>query len=171
MLAASTQIATPLARHTPPGDPRVMRSRLAVALVISAAVLYACGPRSHAETNPRKHSTSGPLVASSLDVAVGNDVQFVLHVTNKAQKRLELTFPSGQTYEVAVLDSLGREVWRWSEGRMFTQALQNKVLEANETMSVEAEWRPVSLRGSFVAVASLRSENHPLERRVPFSLP
>ncbi|MFN8570756.1 MAG: BsuPI-related putative proteinase inhibitor [Gemmatimonadaceae bacterium] len=110
-------------------------------------------------------------MASSLDVAVGDQVEFVLHVTNKAQKRLELTFPSGQTYDVTVLDSLGREVWRWSEGRMFTQALQNKVLEADETMSVQAEWQPATLKGSFVAVASLRSENHPLERRVPFSLP
>ncbi len=149
-----------------------MRSRLVVALVISAAVLYACGPRSHAaETPNRKSGTSGPLVASSLDVAVGDQVEFVLHVTNKAQKRLELTFPSGQTYDVTVLDSLGREVWRWSEGRMFTQALQNKVLESDETMSVQVEWQPATLKGSFVAVASLRSENHPLERRVPFSLP
>ncbi|MBV6520689.1 MAG: hypothetical protein MNPFHGCM_00807 [Gemmatimonadaceae bacterium] len=149
-----------------------MRSRLAVALVIAAAVLYACGPRSHtAETPNRKHGTAGPLVASSLDVAVGDNVEFVLHITNNAQKKLELTFPSGQNYDVTVLDSVGREVWRWSSGRMFTQALQNHVLEANETLTYEAAWNPESMRGAFVAVASLRSENHPLERRVPFSLP
>jgi len=149
-----------------------MRSRLAVVLVIAAAVLYACGPRPHAsETANRKRGTSGPLVASSLDVAVGSNVEFLLHVTNNAQKKLELTFPSGQNYDVTVLDSVGREVWRWSSGRMFTQAFQNHVLEANETLSYEARWQPDAMRGTFVAVASLRSENHPLERRVPFSLP
>jgi len=149
-----------------------MRTRLVVVLVIAAAVLYACGPRPHASEAPnRNHGTSGPLVASSLDVAVGDNVEFVLHVTNNAQKKLELTFPSGQNYDIAVLDSLGREVWRWSSGRMFTQALQNHVLDANETLSYEAAWKPDAMRGAFVAVASLRSENHPLERRVPFSLP
>ena len=149
-----------------------MRSVLVVVLMIAAAVLYACGPRPRtSETASRKHGTSGPLVASSLDVAVSDKVEFALHVTNNAQKRLELTFPSGQNYDVAVLDSIGREVWRWSSGRMFTQALQNHVLEANETLSYEAAWQPEAMRGSFVAVASLRSENHPLERRVPFSLP
>lgn len=149
-----------------------MRSRLVVVLLIAAAVLYACGPRSHAaESLNRKRGTAGPLVASSLDVAVGENVRFALHVTNNAQKRLELTFPSGQNYDIAVLDSLGREVWRWSSDRMFTQALQNRVLEANETLSYKADWQPDAMRGSFIAVASLRSENHPLERRVPFSLP
>lgn len=102
---------------------------------------------------------------------MGDNVEFVLHITNNAQKKLELTFPSGQNYDVTVLDSVGREVWRWSSGRMFTQALQNHVLEANETLTYEAAWNPESMRGAFVAVASLRSENHPLERRVPFSLP
>ncbi len=149
-----------------------MRTPLVVVLVIAAAVLYACGPRPHASEAPnRKKATSGPLVASSLDVAVGDNVEFVLHVTNNAQKRLELSFPSGQNYDVTVLDSIGREVWRWSSGRMFTQAFQNHVLEANETLSYEASWKPEAIRGSFVAVASLRSENHPLKRRVPFSLP
>ncbi|MEP7346014.1 MAG: BsuPI-related putative proteinase inhibitor [Gemmatimonadaceae bacterium] len=149
-----------------------MRTPLVAVLLVSAAVLYACGPRSHpSETPNRKNGTSGPLVASSLDVTVGDNIEFVLHVTNNAQKRLELTFPSGQNYDVTVLDSVGREVWRWSSGRMFTQAFQNHVLDANETLSYQAAWKPEAMRGTFVAVASLRSENHPLERRVPFSLP
>ena len=65
----------------------------------------------------------------------------------------------------------GREVWRWSEGRMFTQTLQNHILERDETVSYGAQWRPDALHGSFVAVASLRSENYPIEQRVHFVLP
>jgi hypothetical protein len=149
-----------------------MRSRIVAALLVAAAVLYACGPRSHgSEPAFRQRGVNGPLVASSLGVTVGNGVNFVMHVTNNAEKRLELTFPSGRTHDLVVLDSAGREVWRWSEGRMFTQAVQNRILESSETLSYEVAWKPEQARGTFVAVASLESDNHPLERRVEFAIP
>jgi len=113
----------------------------------------------------------GPAVASSLDVQTAGRVSFDFHVTNNADKRLELTFPSGLTHDVVVTDSAGREVWRWSEGRMFTQTLQNRVLEQDETISYSASWQPSELHGSFVVVASLLSQNHPVEQRVRFTLP
>jgi hypothetical protein len=84
----------------------------------------------------------GPPVVSSFDVSTQGDVRFALHVTNNAGKRMELTFPSGLTHDIVVLDDLGREVWRWSEGRMFTQTLQNRILDASETVSYAAEWQP-----------------------------
>ncbi len=111
------------------------------------------------------------MIASSFDVRLDREVNFAFHVTNNAERRLELTFPSGQTYDIVVQDVVGREVWRWSEGRLFTQALQNHILESNETLSYEAAWNPSTAHGTFVAVASLRSENHPLEQRVRFSIP
>ena len=113
----------------------------------------------------------GAPVASSLDVQLADDVRFDFHVTNSAPKRLELTFPDGLTHDIVVLDEAGREVWRWSAGRMYTQTLQNHILESDETLSYGAEWPPQSLHGTFVAVASLRSENYPVEQRVRFTLP
>ena len=59
-----------------------------------------------------------------------------LHVTNVADHSLELDFPNGQTHDFVVFDSAGREVWRWSTGRMFTQALQNKLLSSSETVTI-----------------------------------
>jgi hypothetical protein len=137
-------------------------------LVLAAA----CGPRARAsESAARKRLADGPPVVSSLDVQTDGEVRFALLVTNNAEKRMELTFPSGQTHDIVVLDAAGREVWRWSEGRMFTQALQNRILDANETVSYAAAWEPATRQGDFVAVASLRSENHPVEQRVRFTLP
>ena len=72
---------------------------------------------------------------------------------------------------MAVMDSAGREVWRWSDGRIYTQSLQSRVLESTESFSYSAAWKPEALHGNFVAVAYLKSENHPLEQRVAFSLP
>lgn len=149
-----------------------MRSRLVPVLLFAAVLAFACGPRSHsAETTARTHVGGGPPVASSFDLQLDDRVRFAFHITNNANKRLELTFPSGQTHDIVVLDGEGREVWRWSEGRMFTQALQNHVLESDETLSYKAAWRPATAHGTFVAVASLRSVNHPLEQRISFTLP
>lgn len=152
---------------------RPVPQRLVAALVIAAALAFACGPRARSSDAKRDdRAVSGPPVASSLNVRVADAVAFAFLVTNNAAKRLELNFMSGQTHDLVVLDSVGREVWRWSEGRLFTQAMQNTVLESSETLAYEAEWRPAAAqRGEFVAVATLLSENHPIEQRVTFSVP
>ncbi len=148
-----------------------MQSRFLVLAFSAVALASACGPRARAtDSAARKRLADGPPVVSSLDVQTNGNVRFALHVTNNGGKRMELTFPSGLTHDIVVLDDVGREVWRWSQGRMFTQALQNRILDASETVSYDAEWTPTQ-HGTFVAVASLRSENHPLEQRVPFTLP
>ena len=45
-----------------------------------------------------------------------------------AASGVELDFPDGQTHDFVVLDAAGSEVWRWSDGRMFTQAHAEQVL-------------------------------------------
>ena len=148
------------------------RSLVVALLPLLALTTAACGPRSRtAEPAARKRVAGGPPVASSLDVQLSDDVRFAFHVTNNATKRLELTFPSGLTHDLVVLDEGGREVWRWSEGRLFTQTLQNRVLDTNETVSYSAEWSPAERHGTFTAVAQLNSENYPIEQRVRFTLP
>ena len=112
----------------------------------------------------------GPPIAVSFDVKVRDGIEFDFRVTNNASRKLELLFPTGQTHEIVVLDSLDREVWRWSEGRMFTQALQNKLLESSATLAWQAAWRAEVPPGRYVAIASLLSENKPLEERVAFEV-
>jgi hypothetical protein len=70
-----------------------------------------------------------------------------------------------------VLDTVGREVWRWSEGRMFTQSIRNRVLGSRETMTYREEWDGDRMHGRYTAVATLRSAAHPLEQRIDFTLP
>ena len=113
---------------------------------------------------------AGPPIDATLDVKIRDGIEFAFRVTNNEARRLELLFPSGQTHEIVVVDSLGREVWRWSEGRMFTQALQSKVLESAATLSWDAAWRAEVPPGRYVAIASLLSENKPLEERVEFEV-
>lgn len=162
-----------------------MTRRILVPLLCAAAIAFACGPRPHAgeaastataaTTSAVPHRKArdarGPAIASSLDVRVKSGVDLVFHVTNSSSKAIELLFPSGQTHDFAVLDSSGRELWRWSGDRMFTQALRNTVLDPGETTTFEGQWDPAGRRGTFTAVATLKSTSHPVESRIEFSVP
>jgi hypothetical protein len=117
----------------------------------------------------RAHASSqnGPALVSTLAVVVKNGVAMDFRVVNSGSKRLEVNFPNGQTHEVIVVDSLGREVWRWSSGRMFTQTLQNRVLHASDTLDYDAVWQHAPA-GKYTAIATLASENFPMEKRTEF---
>ena len=150
-----------------------MRPRYVLSLLIASglALAYAAPSSSHSPATVSRLAIGGDTIAASLDVAAaGDEVKFSFHVTNSSAKRVELRFPNGKTHDVAVLDAQGREVWRWSRGRMFTQAMQNKVLAASDTLTFTESWRPEQ-PGVYTAVASLLSENFPAEGRAGFSLP
>ena len=153
-----------------------MFSRLIVPLLCASALAFACGPFTRSnETEPTPaHAatvTADRDVGAALDVRVGRTVEFTFRVTNQADKRIELAFPSGQTHEVVVVDAAGHEVWRWSEERMFTQAVQTKLLGSGETATYAERWTPEARSGTYTVIASLRSGNHPVELRQGFTLP
>jgi len=147
-----------------------------VLLLCAGALVLACGPRAHsneasANATQRQADQSANTLATSLNVSVERGVQFAFHVTNNSEKGIELRFPSSQTHDFIVLDSIGREVWRWAGDRMFTSAMQTKMLGARETLKVEEEWDPAGRKGRHTVVAKLTAGNHPLEEKVEFALP
>ncbi|HEV8447987.1 MAG TPA: BsuPI-related putative proteinase inhibitor [Gemmatimonadaceae bacterium] len=108
---------------------------------------------------------------SHLDVTVQpRAIQFALGVKNVGKKHLELTFRSGQSYDFVVVDSIGREVWRWSAGRMFTQGVQNKQLSGGDSMHARETWMAPT-PGHYTAIATLNSANFPTEQRADFVVP
>ena len=170
-----------------------MKSRLVISLLCVGAVAYACGPRAHSDAN-NGSSTSAttlasartatvqpqgtPRTASKSPIAAALDVRqedaalhFALQVVNSGKKAIELTFPSGQTYDFVILDSLGAEVWRWGKGRLFTQALRNTMLSRGESISMTETWQAPSLKpGRYTAVALLKSVNFPVTERAEFEI-
>lgn len=153
-----------------------MIAKVPFTLLASAVLAFACGPRARNESIARdemQRSTrvdpSKPLVAT-LAVRVEEEVHFDFAVVNEGKKKLEVDFADGRTHEVVVLDSIGREVWRWSEGRFFTQAMQNRVLRTNDLLMYEEAWEKPA-PGTYVAVATLASRNYPVEQRVEFTVP
>src|SRR5690349_5226475 len=149
-----------------------MRLRYVLPFLVACALAfaYASPSPSHSYEPVRRRAPVRDTIAASLDVKVGDNVRFSFRVTNSSAKRVELRFPSGQTHDLVVFDPQGREVWRWSRGRMFTQSMQNKVLASSDTLTFTESWHP-DHPGTYTAVASLLSQNFPTEQRAEFSLP
>jgi Intracellular proteinase inhibitor len=112
-----------------------------------------------------------PVLLPSMQVyTMGEEVNLVLQVTNTSRGALELTFPTGQTYDFAVRRG-GREVWRWSEGQVFTQAVREERLEPGETVRHEARWPvPAAASGEYEAVGILTALEHRVEQVARFEL-
>jgi hypothetical protein len=170
-----------------------MNTRYIISLLCAGALAFACGPRSRSEpgaialaktpsakntkvvtTKSAEHSRHGttPVKEAKLDSRLKvdvaeNEVRFAFDITNVGNKGTEVSFPSGKSYDIVVVDSVGREVWHWSKGRMFTQGVQNKQLGTGDSMNVTEAWTKTQ-PGSYVAIASLNSSNFPLEQRVEF---
>jgi len=173
-----------------------MSSRFLIPLLCVGAVAFACSsPRTNSEVSTRQIASASAEQTASTSAAIRqqgearaaiktqkspvsaqiyvrrNDsrVQFALRVVNTSKKRVEITFPSGQTYDFVVLDSAGREMWRWGSDRMFTQALRNKLLAAGEALDFEETLRSGPLPpGRYTARATLTSANFPLMDEAEF---
>ncbi len=71
--------------------------------------------------------------------AFASSVPIRLRITlrNPTGHEVELGFSSGRTHDAVVLSSDGSELWRWSTGRMFSQALSELQLAAGSETSFE----------------------------------
>ena len=145
-----------------------------VVLLICAACVAFASSSSVRKQAPNKNSLErrqhSAALASSFAVNVKNGVQFKLDVKNNTKRMVELRFPNGMTHDFVVYDDTGKEVWRWSNGRMFTQAMQNKLVKSNDSAVFADEWSGRNAHGKFTAIAILPSENHPVEERIEFAL-
>jgi hypothetical protein len=171
-----------------------MKTRALITLLCAGAAGLVWSPRAHSEasypalqTRGRsgqdsavrqqgrpirgRRSMDGKLVPSLNVVRVGEQLRFTFNVANPGTRRLEVKFPSGQTHDIVVLDSAGKELWRWAEGRMFTEARQYRSISGGDSLLLEDGWDRPSARGKLVAVATLKSTNYPMEHRVEFTLP
>lgn len=172
-----------------------MSSRVVFSTLCIGAVAFACGPQSRNQASELKsaaivatntgdlairqqgESRRAHLKDSALDAELivrtaESPMRLALHVVNTSKKRVEVTFPSGQTHDFVVLDTAGREVWRWGAGRMFTQAFRNKLMAAGSTLELEEELKSVQLKpGRYIARGTLASSNYPLIQEAEFTIP
>ncbi len=108
-------------------------------------------------------------LTGSLDTEVETDrVSFTFTVENEGDEPVTISFRDACTADFAVLDD-GEERWRWSQGRMFAQALQSESLDPGEAVTYEGEWQDPEA-GTHTAVATLEADNHDCEARTEVSV-
>jgi len=95
---------------------------------------------------------------ATLDATVNGDVQFSFRVTNTGTTAVTLTFPSGKRADIAVEDESGSTVWRWSDGRMFTQMITRATLEPGEQIEESFTWSDPP-PGRYVARGTLEADH------------
>ncbi len=171
-----------------------MSSRFLIPVLCVAAVVYACGPRTRSDASgvkknsasiaqttskasaprkaPRQQADLAPSFTAQLTVnAAPTEVRLALRIVNTSSKRVEVNFPTGQTYDFVIVDSVGREMWQWGSGRMFTQTLRNRLLDGGESLIVSETWKSASLApGRYTARGVLTSQNYPLSQTTEFTV-
>jgi Intracellular proteinase inhibitor len=157
---------SPRSRSASQSEPTALATALPLKSASAASATTEIAERPHRRST--SSTKSEPKLDSRFNVTVApRGIQFALGVTNVGKKHVELTFRSGQSYDFVVVDSVGREVWRWSNGRMFTQGVQNKQLSTGDTMQARELWT-APVPGRYTAIATLNSANFPTEQRADF---
>jgi len=99
--------------------------------------------------------TEGAHLSLCLDVPSLNDpgtpIEFTIYITADGTEPSALTYRSSQRYDFAVVDSSGREIWRWSMGKAFAQVMSEETLETGATLRFREVWDQRDNEGREVA--------------------
>jgi len=98
----------------------------------------------------------------------GGGAEFTYTVENAGDDPAEVTFMSGQSFDITVTDD-GEEVWRWSQGRMFTQAIREETIAPGDTRTFSGEWTDPN-PGTYEATATLAAQSQTAEATAEFSI-
>ena len=104
----------------------------------------------------------------SLDASVDDTVQFTFTVRNDGDEPVDLQFADALEADFAVRDG-EREVWRFSEGRMFAQMIGSESIPPDGTATYEASWED-SESGEYAAVATLEARERDCKAHAEFSV-
>jgi hypothetical protein len=88
---------------------------------------------------PAQSNLELELIADRTSYRHGDLVHFVGRLTNLGPHIVQLEFHRGQRFDIEVIGDRGL-VWRWSDGRVFTQAAEDLALEPGEDVVFEAVW-------------------------------
>lgn len=105
------------------------------------------------------------MLTPTLTVEPGGDgLRFVLTVRNDGDDPVELSFRTGQRADFAV-ESDGEQIWRYSEGRMFTQVLGSETIAPGDHRTYEATWSDPE-PGEYTVTGEVTASSHDVEASI-----
>ncbi|MCM3651169.1 BsuPI-related putative proteinase inhibitor [Metabacillus litoralis] len=69
-----------------------------------------------------------------------HQAEFIITLANNSNEMKKLEFPTSQKYEIIVTDGNDQEVYRYSAGKMFTQAIEYALIKQGESVQWEEIW-------------------------------
>lgn len=133
-------------------------------VVVAVTLLGACGRDRAGSGDDEAHSGGGLDLGVTSDPdppRSGEPVVWDLRVRNGGDEPATLTFSSGKDGDV-VLRRGGEEVYRWSAGRLFTQAVRKEVIGPGEERTYRLEEAALPVEpGAYELVATLAAEPAP----------
>ena len=109
------------------------------------------------------------MLEADLTATVDRGVAFAFTVTNGNDERVGLVFRDAMPADVVVCED-GREVWRYSAGRMAAQAIREASLEPGESATFEMAWEDPP-PGEYRARAELRTRERDCTAETSFRVP
>ena len=121
-----------------------MKSLVLRRVTVALALLGLGGALTTSVAGGRPAQPGSPVaVTVATDKAIyrpGEPVRFTLTVTNTGAAPVTVTRSSGQRYDFIVRSADGAEVWRWSRGRFFTQALEEETIGPGRSLTFAETW-------------------------------
>ena len=117
-----------------------MKALIFVSIAIAAAT--ACA--GSAEVSGDRRVVGGVTMTFTVKPArsdVGRAVRLAMRLTNNTGRAEKLTFTSGQQYDFWITED-GKEIWRWSDDRSFTQAIEERMLAPQDSLTLAESWTP-----------------------------
>ncbi|MGO4899948.1 BsuPI-related putative proteinase inhibitor [Bacillus sp. GM2] len=92
---------------------------------------------------------NGSVTLTVEPVQKQGEIEFRMSVVNHTDDVAEFEFSSGQKFELIVSDKEGNERYRYSKGKMFTQAFQTMTLNPKESYDFTDVWKEVPEPGTY----------------------
>lgn len=144
-------------------------------LAFSILLLGACDQK---ETPQSDKEVSGEVNQDGLSLSIeavpkNGEVEFIMALKNNTDEDVEFTFNTGQRFELVVYDEKGEQKYRYSRGKMFTQAFQTFVLKTGEVYEFTDVWKTENLEtGTYKATVTFLGKSEsakPLKSSTSFN--
>ena len=104
--------------------------------------LTACGQEAEAPGDESQENQEGAEEMNGWQLEVqavqeNEDLKVELQLTNNTDDTQTLEFSSSQAYELVMTDEADEEVYRFSEGMMFTMAIMEEEIEKGDSRTYE----------------------------------
>jgi hypothetical protein len=111
------------------------------------------------------------LKADKESYGQGEPIKLTIHVMNRRTEPVTLRFLSAQRYDVAVKSLEGREIWRWSNGRMFAQVIGDETFQAGTRVRIyHITMREHLPPGRYVVIGTIPAQEAVLSGSITISI-